>query len=105
MFFKQCCYLNLISDFNFYIKYHFKKANIKADVFIKMSDCISDDEDERIQKCYQMLLSLKWFQITALKEGESMQQNISSEHDFYKWVKEINQVNKKLKQIKKKCVK
>ena len=46
--FKQCYYFNLISNFNFYIKYHFEKVNIRADTFIKMSDCISDDEDERI---------------------------------------------------------
>ena len=45
---KQCHYFNLISDFNFHIKYHFKKVNVKADTFIKMSDCISDDENERI---------------------------------------------------------
>ena len=48
LFSKQCHYFNLISDFNFHIKYHFGKINAKADIFIKMSDCISDDEDERI---------------------------------------------------------
>ena len=48
LFFKQCCYFNLISDFDFHIKYHFRKANVKADTFIKMSDCISGDEDEKI---------------------------------------------------------
>ena len=48
LFSQQCHYLNLILDFNFHIKYYFKKANVKANVFIKMSDCISDDEDERI---------------------------------------------------------
>ena len=46
--FRQCCYFNLISDFNFHIKYHFGKTNIRADVLIKMSDCISGDEDEKI---------------------------------------------------------
>ena len=51
-----------------------------------------------------MLLSLKQFQVTALKEGESMQQGISDEHDFYEWVKEVNQIDRELKQIKKKCV-
>ena len=48
LFFKQYYYFNLILDFNFYIKYYFGKANIKVDIFIKMSDCISDDENERI---------------------------------------------------------
>ena len=48
LFFKQYCYFNLISDFNFHIKYHFKKTNAKTDVFIKMSDCILDNEDKRI---------------------------------------------------------
>ena len=48
LFFKQYCYLNLISNFNFHIKYYFKKTNIKADVFIKMSDCIPDNENEKI---------------------------------------------------------
>ena len=48
LFSKQYYYFNLISDFNFYIKYYSEKANVKADVFIKMSDCIPDDENERI---------------------------------------------------------
>ena len=48
LFFKQCCYFNLISDFDFYIKYCSGKANVKADVLIKMLDCIFNDEDERI---------------------------------------------------------
>ena len=48
LFSKQYYYFNLISDFDFYIKYYFKKANVKADVFIKMSNCISDNENERI---------------------------------------------------------
>ena len=50
--FKQCCYFNLISDFNFYIKYCSEKANVKIDVFTRISDCIPGDEDERIQGCY-----------------------------------------------------
>ena len=52
LFFKQCCYFNLISDFNFHIKYHSEKANVKADALIKMSDCILNDENEKIQKHY-----------------------------------------------------
>ena len=52
-----------------------------------------------------MLLSSKQFQITALKGEENTQQGISDKHNFYEQVKEINQVNKELKQIKKKCVK
>ena len=52
-----------------------------------------------------MLLSLKWFQATALGGGESTQQGILDEHNFYKWVKEANQIDRELKQIKKKCVK
>ena len=52
LFFRQCHYFNLISDFNFYIKYHFGKANVKTDVLIRMSDCIPGDEDEKIQKHY-----------------------------------------------------
>ena len=50
--FKQCCYFNLISDFNFHIKYHFRKTNVKTDILIRMSDCILDDEDEKIQEHY-----------------------------------------------------
>ena len=46
--FKQCHYFNLILDFNFYIKYYPEKVNIKADTFIKMLDCIPDDENEKI---------------------------------------------------------
>ena len=42
LFFKQYCYFNLISDFNFYIKYCSEKANVKTDTFIKMSDCVRD---------------------------------------------------------------
>ena len=83
LFFKQCCYLNLISDFDFHIKYYSEKANAKTNVFIKMSDCIPDDKNERIQKCYQVLLSLKWFQVAVLKRGKSMQQSIFGEHNFY----------------------
>ena len=105
LFFKQYHYFNLISDFDFYIKYYFKKANVKADVFTKMSNCISDDEDERIQKCYQVLLSLKQFQIITLKGGESTQQGTPSKHNFYEQIKEANWVDRELKQIKKKCVK
>ena len=52
LFFKQCHYLNLISDFDFHIKYCSEKANVKADALIKMSDCIPDNEDKRIQKHY-----------------------------------------------------
>ena len=48
LFFKQCCYFNLILDFNFHIKYHSEKANIKADTFTRMSDCIPGDENEKI---------------------------------------------------------
>ena len=80
---QQCCYLNLILDFNFHIKYYSEKANIRTDVLIKMSDCIPDDKNERIQECYQVLLSLKQFQITALKGGKSTQQGTLSKHNFY----------------------
>ena len=52
-----------------------------------------------------MLLSLKQFQVAALKGGESMQQGILSKHDFYKQIKEANQIDRELKQIKKRCVK
>ena len=102
---RQCYYFNLISDFNFHIKYCPEKVNAKADTLIRMSNCIPDNENERIQGCYQVLLSLKWFQVAALKGGESTQQGTPSECDFYKQVKEVNQVDRKLKQIKKKCVK
>ena len=43
-----------------------------------------------------MLLSPEWFQITALKGKENMQQGISDKYDFYKWIKEVNQINKEL---------
>ena len=52
-----------------------------------------------------MLLSLKWFQVAALEGGKNTQQGISDKHDFYKQIKEANQVNKELKWIKKKYVK
>ena len=52
-----------------------------------------------------MLLPSEQFQVTALKEGESMQQGTSSECNFYEWAKEANQVDRELEQIKKKCVK
>ena len=45
---KQCHYLNLISDFNFHIKYHSERINIKTDIFTKMSNYILDNENERI---------------------------------------------------------
>ena len=45
---QQYHYFNLISDFNFHIKYCFEKTNVKTDVLTKMSDCIPDNEDERI---------------------------------------------------------
>ena len=94
---RQCCYLNLISDFNFHIKYHSERANVRTDALIRMSDCISDNEDERIQGCYQVLLPPEQFQITALEKGESTQWSTSSKHNFYKQVKKANQVNRKLK--------
>ena len=70
-----------------------------------MSNFIPGDKDERIQEHYQVLLSLEQFQITALEGGESTQQGIFSKHNFYKQIKKANWVNRKLKQIKKKCVK
>ena len=90
LFSQQCHYLNLISDFDFHIKYHSGKANARADALTRMSDCIPDDEDERIQEHYQVLLSLKWFQVAALEGGESTQQGTPGEHDFYEQVKEAN---------------
>ena len=87
---QQCYYLNLISDFNFHIKYHFEKVNAKTDMLIRMLDCIPGNENEKIQECYQVLLPLKWFQITALKGGESMQQGTPSKHNFYEQIKEVN---------------
>ena len=52
-----------------------------------------------------MLLSSEQFQVTALKGEESTQQSISDKHNFYKQIKEVNQVNRELEQIKRKCVK
>ena len=37
-----------------------------------------------------MFLSLKWFQVAALKREESMQQGTSDKYNFYKWIKEVN---------------
>ena len=105
LFPQQCHYFNLISDFNFHIKYHSEKANVKADTFIKMSDCIPGNENERIQEHYQMLLSPEQFQVAALEGGESTQQSTLSEHDFYEQAKEANQINRELEWIKKRCVK
>ena len=51
-----------------------------------------------------MLLSSEQFQIAVLEGGESTQQGTPGKHDFYKQVKEANQVNKELEQIKKRCV-
>ena len=48
LFFKQYHYFNLISNFDFYIKYYFREINIKADAFIRMSDCISGNKNKRI---------------------------------------------------------
>ena len=70
-----------------------------------MSDCILDDENERIQKCYQMLLSSKQFQIAVLERGESTQWGTSGKHNFYKQVKKANQIDRELEWIKKRCVK
>ena len=61
-----------------------------------MSDCIPDDEDERIQEYYQMFLPLEQFQVAALEGGESMQWGTSDECDFYEQVKEVNQVDREL---------
>ena len=83
LFSRQYCYFNLISDFDFHIKYHSGKTNVRADTLTKMSDCIPDDENEKIQRCYQVLLPPEQFKATALKGGESMQQGTPSEHDFY----------------------
>ena len=52
-----------------------------------------------------MFLLSKQFQITALKERENTQQNIFDKHNFYKQIKEVNQIDKKLKQIKKRYMK
>ena len=37
-----------------------------------------------------MLLSLKQFQITALKGGESTQQGTPDKHNFYEQIKKVN---------------
>ena len=102
---KQCHYFNLISDFNFHIKYHSEKTNAKTDTLIKISDCIPDNKNKRIQGHYQVLLPLKQFQITALKGRESTQQGTPDKHNFYEQIKEANQVDRELEWIKKKCVK
>ena len=52
-----------------------------------------------------MLLSSKQFQIAVLERRESTQQSTSDKHNFYKQIKKANQINKKLEQIKKRCVK
>ena len=52
-----------------------------------------------------MLLPPEQFQVTTLKEGESTQQGILSKHNFYEQINKTNQVERELKQIKKKCVK
>ena len=62
-----------------------------------MSDYILDDENEKIQRHYQVLLSLKWFQVTALEERKSTQQSTSDKYDFYEQVKKTNQIDRKLK--------
>ena len=69
-----------------------------------MLNCIPNNEDERIQRCYQVLLPSEWFQITALEGGESMQQGTPGKHNFYEQAKEANWVDRELKQIKKRCV-
>ena len=51
-----------------------------------------------------MLLLPKWFQVTALEGGESTQQGTPGEHNFYEQVKEANQVDRELEQIKRRCV-
>ena len=48
-----------------------------------------------------MLLLSEWFQIAVLKEKENIQQSIFDKYNFYKQIKKINQINRKLKQIKK----
>ena len=52
-----------------------------------------------------MLLPPEWFQATTLEGGESIQQGTPSKHNFYEQIKEVNQVDKELEQIKKRCVK
>ena len=52
-----------------------------------------------------MLLSSEQFQVTALEGGESMQQGTPGKHNFYEQIKKTNQVDRELKQIKKKYVK
>ena len=51
-----------------------------------------------------MLLSPEQFQVTALEGGESTQQGTPSKHNFYEQVKEANQVDRELEQIKRRCV-
>ena len=69
-----------------------------------MSDCIPGNEDERIQGHYQVLLSSEQFQVAALEGGENTQQGTPSKHDFYEQVKEVNQIDRELEWIKKRCV-
>ena len=63
-------------------------------MFTKMSDCIPNDENEKIQGNYQVLLPPEQFQVAALEGGKSMQQGTPGERDFYEQVKEANRVNK-----------
>ena len=65
-------------------------------MLIRMSNCIPDNKDEKIQGCYQMLLPPEQFQVTTLEGGESTQQGTPSKHDFYEQVKEANQVDREL---------
>ena len=48
LFFRQCHYFNLISNFDFYIKYCSERANVKTNIFTRMSNCIPGNEDKRI---------------------------------------------------------
>ena len=80
----------MISDFNFYIKYHFEKTNAKTDIFIKMSNCILNNENKKIQEYYQVLLLSEQFQIAALKRRKSTQQSTLNKHNFYEQIKKTN---------------
>ena len=59
----------MISDFNFYIKYHSKKVNIKIDIFIKILNCISDDENEKNLKILLNAFIIRTVSNHCLKRG------------------------------------
>jgi len=79
----QVNYLDILFEFNFQIIFQSDRINTKVNALIKMSLINVSESTQRIEDCYQIILTFNKVNILA----------IESEVDLYQWVKDVNKTN------------